>query len=335
MRPHDADLFKLRHCERRQNCRSLCYLLTFLSFSFNVGMASTTQKPDRVEALKELLSSRENCRAFFFYSGAFIIDLFWGLIWSLLENFMIHQLHESAGLLDVLAIIAAFGNVLFSLIFGYLASVQKRFWLRGKTGILLRGIFCIGLVVFWWLFWTIGNYISTKQDGANTLIYGLCILFFLLTVAILNGYSAIFFAISTDFSNQLVSRPALPIWSALGQIGSIVILYFSPVLFGDSAYFFIMLGVISGIAITFTAISMGTTYIGGLTSEKSTEMGSNSHESSSLSKKFCNTLESWGYEKVAFVTYSAVFCSFALFPLKFTGHYWFANSFDGSAEKFV
>ena len=288
-------------------------------------MESDAQKHMRAKALGEQLAFRKNCSAFFFYSGAFTIELFWGMIWSLIQNFVIHKLHESDGLLDVLFIIAAFGNLLFSLVFGTLASFQERSWLRGKAGVLLMGIFCVGLIISWWLFWTVGIYISAKQDGVGALIYGLCILFFLLIVVTLNGYSAIFFAISNDFGNQIVSKPALPIWSALGQIGSIGVLYFSPILFEDSANFFIMLGVVSGIAGVFMVVSSGAAYVDGLTSEMSTEVAGQFRDFSSFSKKFLITLLSWTDEKVILITFSAAFSSFLLFSLRFAGTYWFSG----------
>lgn len=153
-----------------------------------------------------------------------------------------------------------------------------------------------------------------------------------LIVVTINGYSAIFFAISNDFSNQIVSKPAFPFWSALGQIGSIIILYFSPVLFENPADFFIMLGVVSGFAITFTVISAGAAYVNGFTSKEPIETAASSHDLPSFLKKLSDIYESWFDAGIAYLVFFAAIYSFSLFSLKFAGHYWFSNLPDDLDE---
>ena len=172
------------------------------------------------------LCSKKNVIAFLFYAGAFGIDLFWGLISQIIEPFVLDKLHGTSDLVTILLMIAPLGSVLFSLVFGILASFQQASEFRKRSGIAMIVGFATCLAVFSLLFSSIPAYATISRDTNNIWAHILAIIFFSLMILSLNGYTAAFFSISIYFSNELISRPALPIWSALGQLSSACLVRF-------------------------------------------------------------------------------------------------------------
>jgi hypothetical protein len=177
-----------------------------------------------MENVHETLCS-PGCRdAFFFYSGAFIIDLHWGLFWYFLPSYLGSKQYFSSTSLTWLLLFVPLCCIPFGFLFGALTSIQQSSHSRQSTTVLLV-IFGIGLGVSSLGFSIIPTFFQTS--GNNNLVYGLVMgCFFLIAISI-SGYTASFFSLSLYFSNQIVSISALPFWAALGQLASIGIVYIS------------------------------------------------------------------------------------------------------------
>ena len=202
------------------------------------------------------LCSKKNVMAFLFYAGAFGIDLFWGLISQTIEPFVLDKLHGTSDLVTVLLMIAPLGSILFSLVFGILASFQQASEFRKRAGISMVLGFAISLVVFSLLFSSIPVYATISRDSNNIWVHILAIIFFSLMILSLNGYTAAFFSISIYFSNEPISRPALPIWSALGQLLSACLVRFIPDLLDGPSKILIVFAIASGFLLVSTVISL-------------------------------------------------------------------------------
>jgi hypothetical protein len=85
-------------------------------------------KPEINGGVHEVLApicSRENVRAILFYAGAFGIELFWGLIWQMIEPLTWDDLYPISDLMTTLLIMAPLGSFLFSIVFGILTLYQQ------------------------------------------------------------------------------------------------------------------------------------------------------------------------------------------------------------------
>ena len=211
---------------------------------------------------KELapLCSKENGRAILFYAGAFGIDLFWGLIWQTIEPFVLDRLYGTPDIMTILWMIAPLGSVLFSIVFGISASFQQASKFRRKSGIGMIIGFAICLIIFSLSFSYISAYSSTSQETNNTWAYVLIIIFFSLMIIALSGYTAAFFSISIYFSNELVSRPALPIWGALGQMASTCLVHFIPSSSYGPSKTLILFAIANGFLLVFSILSLVAAY---------------------------------------------------------------------------
>ena len=202
------------------------------------------------------LCSKKNGIAFLFYAGAFNIDLFWGLISQIIEPFVLDKLHGTSDLVTILLMIAPLGSVLFSLVFGTLASLQQSSKFRKRPGISMVVGFATGLAVSSLLFSSIPTYATISRDTDTIWVHILVIILFSLMILSLNGYTAAFFSISIYFSNELISRPALPIWSALGQLLSACLVRFISDSSDSSSKVLIVFAIANGFLLASTIVSL-------------------------------------------------------------------------------
>jgi hypothetical protein len=226
----------------------------------DTSSSDSIKKTDEVGACYH--HHRENCRIFLFYSGAFVIELFWGLAWGLLRSYLQEKLHSSMSFVYGVFMCFPLGGIFFSLLFGFIASVQQSSKSQKKTGILTMSLSAIGLIVFLVLFSTVFLYGSSNlKEDMNWGIYLGAIGFFILLVAALNSYTSTFFAISVLFSNNsALARLALLLWSAFGQLVSITIVYFFPDLLDDLYQAFTSFLIVCLLVATFTTLCLTSVY---------------------------------------------------------------------------
>ena len=165
------------------------------------------------------------------------------------------KLHGTSDLVTILLLIAPLGSVLFSLVFGILASFQQASGFRKRSGISMVVGFATCLAMFS-LFSSIPAYATISRDTNNFWAHILAIIFFSLMILSLNGYTAAFFSISIYFSNEPISRPALPIWSALGQLSSACLVRFIPDLLDGPSKILIVFAIASGFLLVSTIVSL-------------------------------------------------------------------------------
>ena len=236
---------------------------------------------------KELapLCSKKNVMAFLFYAGAFGIDLFWGLISQIIEPFVLDKLHGTSDLVTILLLIAPLGSVLFSLVFGTLASFKQASGFRKRSGIAMVVGFATCLAVFSLLFSSIPAYATISRDSNNFWVPILAIIFFSLMILSLNGYTAAFFSISIYFSNELISRPALPIWGALGQLSSACLVRFISDLSDGSSRVLIVFAIASGFLLVSSMVSLITAW--DVFPSTSQEVSPSSSSTSNICSRLC------------------------------------------------
>ena len=173
---------------------------------------------------RETFYSPRCLQAFFFYSGAFIIDLHWGLFWHFLPSYFENKQYFPSASLVWLLLFVPFCCIFFSLLFGVLTSIQQTSNSRQSTHVLLA-IFGIGLAISSLGFSIISIFFQTNEN--NNWTYGLVMVCFFLTAMTISGYTASFFSLSIYFSDQIISISALPFWAAMGQLASMGIVCIS------------------------------------------------------------------------------------------------------------
>ena len=272
------------------------------------------------------LCSKENGRAILFYAGAFGIDLFWGLIWRTIEPFVLDKLYGTSDLVTVLWVIAPLGSVLFSIVFGILASFQQTSEFRGRWGITMIMGSSVGLAVFSLLFSSIPTYATISQDTNNTCAHALAIIFFSLMVMALNGFTTTFFSISIYFSNEVVSRPALPIWSALGQMASTCLVQFIPSSSDGPPKTFIVFAIASCFLLMFAIVSLIAAYDFFPSFEPQKALQDPSEATSNHCSPFCDTFSIFLLTGILFFASWIIFGSFLIFGLVMYMNGWSKDS---------
>jgi hypothetical protein len=214
---------------------------------------------------------RENYRIVLFYTGAFVIELFWGLIWGLLKSYLQEKLHTSMSFVLGVFMCIPLGGIFFSPLFGFMASVQQSSKSHKKAGTLMMSLSAISPIVFLILFSTVFLYASNNlEEDNNWRIYVGAIGFFILLVAALNSYTSTFFAISVLFSNNsALARLALLLWSAFGQLASIVIVYFFPNLLVNLYQALTSFLIVCLLVVTFTTLCLISAYSDWFSSKES------------------------------------------------------------------
>ena len=172
---------------------------------------------DSTVDFNETFLSSKCFQAFFFYSGAFVIDLHWGLFWRFIPAYLEGEQYFSSVSLMWLLLFILLCCVLFSLFLGALVSIQQSSNSRQSTAILLM-VFGIGLAVSSLGLSIIPIFFQTSEN--NNWACGLIIMCFFLIALTISGYTASFFSLSIYFSDQNVSAWALPFWAAMGQLAS-------------------------------------------------------------------------------------------------------------------
>lgn len=163
------------------------------------------------------LCSTKSNQAFLFYSGGFVIGLFWRLIWSMIPTYVEKQLYGSVNLISRLLVIVPFSSVIFSILFGYWTAIQQHSKSPKSTGILMISSGVI-LVISSILLSLMCYFDLIKPDTNPIWAFVLVFLFFTIMILSMNGYMASFFSISTHFSDQLISKSAFPFWNGVGQL---------------------------------------------------------------------------------------------------------------------
>ena len=172
----------------------------------------------------ETFLSSKCFHAFFFYSGAFVIDLHWGLFWRFIPAYLEGEQYFSSVSSMWLLLFVLLCCVFFSLLLGALTSIQQSSNSRQSTAILLM-VFGIGLTVSSLGLSIIPIFFQTSEN--NDRACRLIIICFFLIALTISGYTTSFFSLSIYFSDQIISAWALPFWAAMGQLASMGIVYVS------------------------------------------------------------------------------------------------------------
>jgi Na+/melibiose symporter-like transporter len=179
---------------------------------------------------------RTNIRSIAYYSGQFAIDIFWGMIMSLVTPLMTDRLGASAELTSLIWMTAPFAGLIAGTYVGSLVDSlgntdsEKRTYRLGVMWISL--LFIIVLCV---VFAPIPIFLPPKTEEGSRLACAVAtILFFLLMIAI-NFYVTPYFCMKGHFGDAPVSKFVPPIWSALGYITAMMIIKY-PLGFASGNY---------------------------------------------------------------------------------------------------
>jgi hypothetical protein len=187
-------------------------------------------KPESGQASKPpSCDFRTNFRSFAYYSGQFAVDIFWGMIMSLVTPFMTDRLGASDELTSLIWMTAPFAGLVTGTYVGSLVDSlgntdsEKRTYRLGVMWISLGFIIVLcaifPFIPIWW---------PPETEEKSRLACALAtILFFLLMIAI-NFYMTPYFCMKDHFGKAPVSKFVPPIWSALGNIAALMIIKYPP-----------------------------------------------------------------------------------------------------------
>ena len=195
-----------------------------------------------------------NFRSIRYYSGQFAVDVFWGMIMSLVTPFMTDRLGASAELTSLIWMTAPFAGLITGTYVGSLVdglgssdSEKRTYRIRVMWGSLfLIVLLCVAFAL-------IPIYLSPHSEWGIYSCPVATFIFFLLMVLI-NFYMTPYFSMKGHFGDAPVSKFVPPIWSALGYITAVMIIRYPPEFVPtdyQTLYFFACAVVLMGI---FTAI---------------------------------------------------------------------------------